>query len=203
MTGKITESPFSEQALNDLRDGWANLLPDPADAKIVDEGQPFLLRALSQWLKKFNDPDAHWLVFLCGLTRLRTDLSLLHFRTPKEGYSVCTSVIRSPSTTMCEDLARATEAQDGKKPDAHWLVDESDSFANGVCIGVDKPLPRSPQVFPLKTKHRKLDETEFAAIADNYPSAQLSSEELEKKFREEEQLGRMQAVGERPFGKVP
>ena len=131
VTGKITESPFSEQALGDLRDGWANLLPDPTDAKIVHEGQPFFLRALSQWLKKFDDPDAH------------------------------------------------------------WLVDEADSFASGVCIGVDKPLPRSPQVFPLKTKHRKLDETEFAAIADNYPSAQLSSEELEKKFREEEQLGRM------------
>ena len=32
---------------------------------------------------------------------------------------------------------------------------------------------------------------EFCPIADNYPSAQLSSEELEKKFREEEQLGRM------------
>jgi hypothetical protein len=58
-------------------------------------------------------------------------------------------------------------------------------------LGVDKPLPRSPQVFPVKTKHRKLDESEFCPVADNYPSAQLSSGELEKKFREEEQLGRM------------
>ena len=40
---------------------------------------------------------------------------LLHFRTPKEGYSECSFVIRSISTTMCDDLARATEAQDGKK----------------------------------------------------------------------------------------
>ena len=46
---------------------------------------------------------------LCGLTRLRTDWSLLHFRTPKKGYSVCTCVIRSLSTTMCDDLARATD----------------------------------------------------------------------------------------------
>ena len=76
-------------------------------------------------------------------------------------------------------------------PDAHWLVDEEESFANGVCIGVDKPLPRSPQVFPLKTKHRKLDESEFSPIADNYMSAQMSAAELDKKFREEEQLGRM------------
>jgi len=58
-------------------------------------------------------------------------------------------------------------------------------------LGVDKPLPRSPQVFPVKTKHRKFDESEFSPVADNYPSAQLSSGELEKKFREEEQLGRM------------
>ena len=76
-------------------------------------------------------------------------------------------------------------------PDAHWQVDESDSFASGVYIGVDQPLPRSPQVFPEKDKHRKLDDTEFSPIADNYPSAQISAVELEKKFREEEALGRM------------
>eukprot|EP00435_Cladocopium_sp_Y103_P018494 s3398_g4.t1 len=131
VTGKIESSPFSAEVLNELRDEWTALLPDPADARVVDEGQPFLLRALSQWLKVYKDPDVH------------------------------------------------------------WLVDETDSFASGVYVGVGKPLPRSPQVFPLKTKHRKLDETEFAPIAENYPSAQISSEELEKKFREEEQLGRM------------
>ena len=117
--------------MHELRAKWAALLPDPVDALRVDEGQPFLLRALSQYLKVFGDPDAH------------------------------------------------------------WLIDETDSFASGVCIGVDKPLPRSPQVFPVKTKHRKLDETDFCPIADNYPSAQLSCAELEKKFREEERLDRM------------
>lgn len=47
VTGKITESPFSQQALADLREGWVSLLPDPADARVVDDGQPFFLRALS------------------------------------------------------------------------------------------------------------------------------------------------------------
>ncbi|CAK9003304.1 unnamed protein product, partial [Durusdinium trenchii] len=104
---------------------------DPKDAGIVDEGQPFYLRALSQWLKVFEDPDVH------------------------------------------------------------WLVDESDSFASGVPLGVEEPLPRSPQVFPPKVRHRKLDETEFNPLAVNYPSGQLSRKELEEKFREEESLGRM------------
>ena len=131
VTGKIQQSPFGEEALKRLRDKWANLLRDPAEAKVVDPGQPFFLRALAQWLGIYEDPDAH------------------------------------------------------------WLVDESDSFASGVYIGVDQPLPRSPQVFPEKDKHRKLDDTEFSPIAENYPSAQISAVELEKKFREEESLGRM------------
>ena len=107
VTGKIQQSPFGEEALRKLREKWANLLRDPAEAKVADSGQPFYLRALAQWLGVYEDPDAH------------------------------------------------------------WLVDESDSFASGVYIGVDQPLPRSPQVFPEKDKHRKLDDTEFSPIADN------------------------------------
>ena len=76
-------------------------------------------------------------------------------------------------------------------PDAHWLTGVEDSFATGVCLGVEKPLPRSKQVFPEKQKHRKLDETEFMPIAENYSSAQISAKELEDKFKEEEMLGRM------------
>ena len=76
-------------------------------------------------------------------------------------------------------------------PDRLWLVDAEDSFATGVPLGVDDPLPRSPQVFPEKTKHRKLDDSDFNPIAFNYLSGQLSSVELEAKFREEEQLERM------------
>ena len=131
VTGKICESPFSESCLSLLRDRIATFLPDAKDAVIRDEGQPFFLRLLDQWLKVYDDPDTR------------------------------------------------------------WLVDEPESFASGVCLGVDKPLPRSPQVFPMKSKHRKLDETEFKPIADNYQSAQLSVRELEDKFREEEGLGRM------------
>ena len=58
-------------------------------------------------------------------------------------------------------------------PDRLWLVDAEDSFATGVPLGVDDPLPRSPQVFPEKTKHRKLDDSDFNPIAFNYSSGQL------------------------------
>ena len=131
VTGKLLESPFSESCLERVRSKWFALLDDPQSAAVVDDGQPFYLRALSQWLKRFNDPDVH------------------------------------------------------------WLTDVEDSFASGVFVGVDKQLPRSPQVFPPKLKHRKLDETEFVPIAENYASAQVSAKELEDKFREEESLGRM------------
>ena len=131
VTGKFESSPFSVGELTALRKRWASLLSDPADALIVDEGQPFLLRGLSQWLTVFGDPDA-------------------------------------PT-----------------------LVDIEDSFATGVPLGVDAPLPRTPQVYPEKVKHRKLDDSEFNPIANNYQSAQVSSTELEAKFREEEALGRM------------
>ena len=131
MTGKIEASPFTPEVLGSLRKNWSELLSDPADALVVDDGQPFLLRGLAQWLHVFEDPDA-----------------------------------RS-------------------------LVDIEDSFATGVPLGVDAPLPRTPQVYPEKVKHRKLDDSEFNPIASNYASAQVSSSELEAKFREEEAVGRM------------
>ena len=131
VTGKLTQSPFPAEVLTPLRSKWAELLSDPGDALVVDQGQPFLLRGLAQWLGVFEDPDAK------------------------------------------------------------WLVDVEDSLASGVCLGVEKPLPRSPQVCPPKVKRRKLDESEFSPIAQNYASADMSSSELEAKFREEEALGRM------------
>ena len=131
VTGKFQGSPFSDDVLKELRQRWANLLRDPVDALVIDDGQPFLLRGLAQWLSVFEDPDG-W-----------------------------------------------------------WLVDAEDSFASGVPLGVDAPLPRSPQVYPEKDRHRKLDESDFNPIAFNYLSAQVSAAELEAKFREEEQLGRM------------
>ena len=131
VTGKLESSPFPQSDLQDLRVAWAQLLPDPKDALVVEPGQPFSLRAISQRLKVFEDPDVS------------------------------------------------------------WLVDERDSFASGAPIGVDEPLPRSPQVFGPEVRRRKLDESEFNPLAFNYPSGQLSCKELEEKFREEESLGRM------------
>eukprot|EP00435_Cladocopium_sp_Y103_P032400 s670_g8.t1 len=131
VTGKFESSPFSAEALMELRGRWASFLPDFTDALVVDDGQPFLLRGLAQWLRVFHDPDVD------------------------------------------------------------SLVDVEDSFASGVPLGVDSPLPRTPQVYPEKVKHRKLDESDFNPVADNYQSAQWSSAELEKKFREEEALVRM------------
>ena len=61
VTGKLLESPFSESCLERARSKWFALLDDPQSAAVVDDGQPFYLRALSQWLKRFNDPDVHWL----------------------------------------------------------------------------------------------------------------------------------------------
>lgn len=78
-----------------------------------------------------------------------------------------------------------------KDPDVSILVDDKDSFATGVPLRVDAPLPRSPQVYLRKVVHRKLDKSEFNPIADNYSSAQLSSSESEAKFRSKEELGRM------------
>ena len=71
-------------------------------------------------------------------------------------------------------------------------------------MGVLKPLPRTPQVFPPKLIHKKLDESEFNPVAVNYPSAKVSAAELEKKFLEEESMGRMfplrLAVAKEKFG---
>ena len=62
VTGKFESSPLSLEELAKLRKGWAALLADPADALVIDEGQPFLLRGLAQWLAVFEDPDAPTLV---------------------------------------------------------------------------------------------------------------------------------------------
>ena len=76
-------------------------------------------------------------------------------------------------------------------PDWRILTQDKESFATGVPLGYDQPLPRVPQVFPPKEKHRKLDDSEFSEVAQNYKSADEMAAELEKKFREEEKQGRM------------
>ena len=76
-------------------------------------------------------------------------------------------------------------------PDYSVYMEGTDSFWNGVPVGYDEPLPRIPAVFPPKEKARPLDDSEFNNMACNYKSAEGMADDLEKKFREEEQLGRM------------
>ena len=78
-----------------------------------------------------------------------------------------------------------------KDPDYRVLVQGKDSFAEGAPVGYDEPLPRTPDVFPPKERHRKLDESEFLPFAENYKSAESMSNELAEKFAEKESLGRM------------
>jgi hypothetical protein len=61
--GKTAKAPFSEQDMMTLRAEWFALLPDPGQAAIVPEFQPFFLHALGQSLKIMGDPD--WEIF-CG-----------------------------------------------------------------------------------------------------------------------------------------
>ena len=100
------------------------------------------------------------------------------------------ALLRDPEDALIKDagqpfylrlLAQWLEVY--QDPDVDCLVSNSDSFATGVNVGVEDPLPRSPQIFPPKVKHRRLDDTEFNPIADNYVSGQLSAKELEEKFR--------------------
>lgn len=76
-------------------------------------------------------------------------------------------------------------------PDFKILNGTGESFANGVPVGFDKPLPRTPAVFPPKTKHRKLDDSEYNPWAENCSSAEEAADTLLEKFREEEAFGRM------------
>ena len=86
-------------------------------------------------------------------------------------------------------LSRTAEALED--PDWAILTEGQDSFASGVPVGFGEPTPRVPQVFARKEKWRKLDESDPDYDRANYKSAEMSSEELLNKFREEEKLGRM------------
>ena len=68
-------------------------------------------------------------------------------------------------------------------PDVSVLVDDQFCFSTGVHVGEDRPLPRTPQVFPPKDKQKKLDESDFnrsltttALPSCRPPSWRLSSE---------------------------
>ena len=81
-------------------------------------------------------------------------------------------------------------------PDFGILVNGEECFATGVPVGYDAPLPRAPQVFRAREKFRKLDETEFEPQMENYSSAEMSCDQLEAHFREDERKGMMVASTE-------
>eukprot|EP00435_Cladocopium_sp_Y103_P008746 s1635_g2.t1 len=56
--GRFQASPFTAQDLEELRQEWFSLLPDPSSAKEVPPHQPFYLFALAQSLRLMGDPDA-------------------------------------------------------------------------------------------------------------------------------------------------
>ena len=62
--GKMQEAPFGDVDMDRLRQGWFSLLPDPEAAKLVAEGQPFFLEALSQTSRILGDED--WEVLTRG-----------------------------------------------------------------------------------------------------------------------------------------
>ena len=76
-------------------------------------------------------------------------------------------------------------------PDYEILDQGSESFAEGVPLGWDKPIGRTPQVFPKRIHFRKLDESDFDPSMVNYRSAELNAAQLEEKFRQDEQAGMM------------
>eukprot|EP00439_Symbiodinium_sp_Y106_P019372 s7039_g2.t1 len=88
--------------------------------------------------------------------------------------------------------ALACTAEVLEDPDWQILIEGTDCYVTGVPVGFEEELPRVPQVFELKTKSRKLDESDPEHDRKNYPSAEISAEELRAKFREEELAGRMQ-----------
>ena len=81
-------------------------------------------------------------------------------------------------------------------PDWEILCQGPESFAEGVPLGCNGELKRTPQVFRERVKSRKLDETDFQPIMQNYSSVELTQNQLEEKFKQDEALGRMIATTE-------
>ena len=87
--------------------------------------------------------------------------------------------------------ALSCTAQLLEDPDWEAVACQDDSYVTGVAIGFDEPAPHLPQVYDLKSKSRKLDESDVDWHRENYSSAKDTADQLEKKFKEEEALGRM------------
>jgi hypothetical protein len=56
--GKLTAAPFQEEQMEALRRRWFQLLPSPAQAAKIPEGQPFYLHAIAQTARLMGEEDA-------------------------------------------------------------------------------------------------------------------------------------------------
>ena len=75
-TGRLTEPPFSTEAMMRLRQAVAQTLPDPVGALEVPERQPFFLHLLGQSLQRLGDPD--WAILTQGEECYATGMALPH-----------------------------------------------------------------------------------------------------------------------------
>ena len=136
-TGKVVDSPFSEELITEAREAWFQALLDSggkldeATIRSVPEFQPFFLPALGESLRLLQDPD--WRVFFVA----------------------------------------------------------QDSYSSGVPVGYNTKMPRTPAVFPRKTRWRNYDESEEKWDMDNYRSAALLGDVLQEQFEAEGALGMM------------
>ena len=69
------------------------------------------------------------------------------------------------------------------------LVDGDCSFAEGLHLGDEFPIARTPQVYHQRVTFRALDVTEFEPDMANYSSAELSADQIEEQFRRDEHAG--------------
>eukprot|EP00435_Cladocopium_sp_Y103_P034690 s2139_g9.t1 len=100
-----------------------------------------------------------------------------------------TATKRAEGQPFLWDLMAQTKIQGD--PDYEILVSHKDSFASGVPVGYEEPIPPAPEVFRLRTKQSNLDSSEYIEEVRNYKSAVENKEGLETKFREDESKGMM------------
>ncbi|CAE7725645.1 RE2 [Symbiodinium sp. CCMP2592] len=130
-TGHWNGPLFDQGRLEELREDWFNMLPDPIRAREMIPHQPFYLRAISQTLRILGDPD---------------------YRIIEEG-------------KFC--------------------------FVNGVEVGHTAPLGPVPQVFRIRRKDQKYDESTWQPLMQNYRDGAEVEKALEEAFTKEEAEGRM------------
>ncbi|CAE7417322.1 unnamed protein product [Symbiodinium sp. CCMP2592] len=130
-TGHWNGPLFDQSRLEELREDWFNMLPDPIRAREMIPHQPFFLRAIAQTLRILGDPD---------------------YRIIEEG-------------KFC--------------------------FVNGVEVGHTAPLGPVPQVFRIRRKDQKYDESTWQPLMQNYRDGAEVEKALEEAFTKEEAEGRM------------